>query len=160
VLRSPEGICVRAGHQQGDGHPFDDDRRRVRREGSIGDGGRGGTGECVPVPRDSWWPAVPEHLKTQRKQAGLKLNSTVKACVADRHEWYWLYDEAEALAQEVMDNTDVTAMAEDVAGEQMGEDGPSFKEATEEGRLGGAVKVSTARPNPHAHDPRTKVICV
>jgi hypothetical protein len=43
---------------------------------------------CPGAPRYSWWPAVPEHLKTQRKQAGLKLNSTVKTCVAGRHEWY------------------------------------------------------------------------
>ena len=29
---------------------------------------------CPGVPRYSWWPAVPEHLKTQTqlKQAGLK----------------------------------------------------------------------------------------
>jgi hypothetical protein len=32
--------------------------------------------------------------------------------------------------------------------------------ATEEGRLGSSVKVATARPNPNATNPDTKVICV
>ena len=32
--------------------------------------------------------------------------------------------------------------------------------ATEEGRLGGSAKISTAKPNPNARDPKTKVICV
>ena len=51
MLRSPEGICVREGHQEGDGRPFDDDRGRVRREGSIGDGGRGGARGAQPATR-------------------------------------------------------------------------------------------------------------
>ena len=36
----------------------------------------------------------------------------------------------------------------------------TIKRATEEGRLGLSSKVATARPNPHATDPETKVICV
>ncbi|MFQ6114621.1 MAG: putative phosphothreonine lyase domain-containing protein [bacterium] len=35
-----------------------------------------------------------------------------------------------------------------------------IKHATEEGKLGGSSKVSTARPNPNATDSSTKVICV
>src|SRR6266436_1611917 len=35
-----------------------------------------------------------------------------------------------------------------------------IKRATEEGRLGSAAKVATARPNPNATNPDTKVICV
>lgn len=35
-----------------------------------------------------------------------------------------------------------------------------IKVATEEGRLGGRSKVSTAKPNPTAADPNTKAICV
>jgi hypothetical protein len=53
------------------------------------------------VSRYTWWPAVPEHLKTQTqlKQAGLKPTGEVKGCVAGRREWYWLYDEAEAVSR-------------------------------------------------------------
>jgi hypothetical protein len=51
VLRSLERICVREGHHEGDGHPLDDDRGRVRREGSIGDGGRGGARGAQPATR-------------------------------------------------------------------------------------------------------------
>ena len=36
----------------------------------------------------------------------------------------------------------------------------TIKEATEAGRLGGSAKVATAKPNPYAMDPKTKVICV
>jgi len=36
----------------------------------------------------------------------------------------------------------------------------TIKEATEAGRLGGSAKVATAKPNPYATDPNTKVICV
>jgi hypothetical protein len=36
----------------------------------------------------------------------------------------------------------------------------NIKLATEEGRLGSSAKVATARPNPNATDPDTKVICV
>lgn len=36
----------------------------------------------------------------------------------------------------------------------------TIKQATEEGKLGGSAKVSTAKPNPHATDQKTKVICV
>ena len=36
----------------------------------------------------------------------------------------------------------------------------AIKEATEAGRLGGSAKVATAKPNPYATDPKTKVICV
>jgi len=35
-----------------------------------------------------------------------------------------------------------------------------IKRATEEGRLGGSAKVATAKPNPNATNPDTKVICV
>lgn len=35
-----------------------------------------------------------------------------------------------------------------------------IKKATEEGRLGDSVKVATAKPNPNATNPDTKVICV
>jgi len=35
-----------------------------------------------------------------------------------------------------------------------------IKKATEEGKLGGSAKVATARPNPNATNPGTKVICV
>lgn len=35
-----------------------------------------------------------------------------------------------------------------------------IKQATEEGRLGGAAKVATAMPNPHAISDRERVICV
>ena len=35
-----------------------------------------------------------------------------------------------------------------------------IKKATEEGRLGSASKVSTARPNPNANDPSQHVVCV
>ncbi len=35
-----------------------------------------------------------------------------------------------------------------------------IRRATEEGKLGGSAKASTARPNPNARDPNTKVICV
>jgi hypothetical protein len=35
-----------------------------------------------------------------------------------------------------------------------------IKRATEEGRLGSSAKVSTAKPNPNAKDPKVKVICV
>jgi hypothetical protein len=35
-----------------------------------------------------------------------------------------------------------------------------IKKATEAGRLGGSAKVATARPNPNATNPNTKVICV
>lgn len=35
-----------------------------------------------------------------------------------------------------------------------------IKLATEEGRLGDSAKVATARPNPNAANPDTKVICV
>ena len=35
-----------------------------------------------------------------------------------------------------------------------------IKRATEEGKLGGSAKVATARPNPNATNPATKVICV
>ncbi len=34
------------------------------------------------------------------------------------------------------------------------------KKATEEGKLGGSAKVATAKPNPNATNPDTKVICV
>ena len=34
-----------------------------------------------------------------------------------------------------------------------------IKEATEAGRLGSAAKVATARPNPNAPNPRSRVIC-
>ena len=36
----------------------------------------------------------------------------------------------------------------------------TIKEATEAGKLGGSAKVATAKPNPYATDPKTKVICV
>jgi len=36
----------------------------------------------------------------------------------------------------------------------------TIKCATEEGKLGSAAKVSTAKPNPNAKDPNQKVICV
>jgi hypothetical protein len=36
----------------------------------------------------------------------------------------------------------------------------NIKLATEEGRLGSSAKVATARPNPNATNPDTKVICV
>ena len=36
----------------------------------------------------------------------------------------------------------------------------TIKAATEQGRLGCSAKVATARPNPHATNPGTKVICV
>ena len=36
----------------------------------------------------------------------------------------------------------------------------TIKEATEAGRLGDSAKVATAKLNPHATDPKTKVICV
>ena len=36
----------------------------------------------------------------------------------------------------------------------------TIKQATEEGKLGGSTKVATAKPNPYATDPKTKVICV
>ena len=36
----------------------------------------------------------------------------------------------------------------------------TIKQATEEGKLGGSAKVSTAKPNQYATDPKTKVICV
>jgi hypothetical protein len=36
----------------------------------------------------------------------------------------------------------------------------TIKQATEEGRLGDSAKVATARPNPHATNPQSKVICV
>ena len=35
-----------------------------------------------------------------------------------------------------------------------------IKRATEEGKLGSSAKVATARPNPNATNPNTKVICV
>jgi hypothetical protein len=35
-----------------------------------------------------------------------------------------------------------------------------IKHATEHGRLGDSAKVATAKPNPNASDPVTKVICV
>src|SRR5713226_5561557 len=35
-----------------------------------------------------------------------------------------------------------------------------IRRSTEEGRLGGSAKVSTAKPNPNARDQNTKVICV
>jgi len=35
-----------------------------------------------------------------------------------------------------------------------------IKKATEEGKLGSSAKVATAKPNPNATDPNTKVICV
>ena len=35
-----------------------------------------------------------------------------------------------------------------------------IRSAVEEGRLGDLAKVATAKPNPNATDPRTKVICV
>jgi hypothetical protein len=35
-----------------------------------------------------------------------------------------------------------------------------IRRATEEGNLGGSAKVATARPNPNATNPNTKVICV
>jgi len=35
-----------------------------------------------------------------------------------------------------------------------------IRRATEEGKLGGSAKVATARPNPNATNPYTKVICV
>src|ERR687886_1685068 len=45
---------------------------------------------CPGVPRYGWWPAVPEHLKTQTqlKQAGLKPTGEVKGCVAGQTMWY------------------------------------------------------------------------
>ena len=36
----------------------------------------------------------------------------------------------------------------------------AIKQATEAGQLGGSAKVATAKPNPYATDPNTKVICV
>ena len=36
----------------------------------------------------------------------------------------------------------------------------TIKQATEEGKLGSSAKVATAKPNPYATDPNTKVICV
>jgi len=36
----------------------------------------------------------------------------------------------------------------------------TIKLATEEGKLGSAAKVSTAKPNPNAKDPNQRVICV
>ncbi len=36
----------------------------------------------------------------------------------------------------------------------------NIKKATEEGKLGGGSKVATAKPNPNAANPNTKVICV
>ena len=36
----------------------------------------------------------------------------------------------------------------------------TIKQATEAGQLGGSAKVATAKPNPFATDPKTKVICV
>ena len=36
----------------------------------------------------------------------------------------------------------------------------AIKQATEAGKLGGSTKVTTAKPNPYATDPKTKVICV
>jgi hypothetical protein len=35
-----------------------------------------------------------------------------------------------------------------------------IRRTTEEGKLGGSAKVATARPNPNATNPNTKVICV
>lgn len=35
-----------------------------------------------------------------------------------------------------------------------------IKKAVEEGKLGSEAKVATAKPNPHATNPNTKVICV
>ena len=35
-----------------------------------------------------------------------------------------------------------------------------IRDATERGLLGGSSKVATARPNPNAANPKTKVICV
>ena len=35
-----------------------------------------------------------------------------------------------------------------------------IKQATEEGKLGPAAKVSTAKPNPNARNPENRVICV
>lgn len=35
-----------------------------------------------------------------------------------------------------------------------------IKKATEEGKLGSSAKVATAKPNPNATNPETKVICV
>jgi hypothetical protein len=35
-----------------------------------------------------------------------------------------------------------------------------IKRATEEGRLGGRVKVATAKPNPNAVNPDKRVICI
>ena len=36
----------------------------------------------------------------------------------------------------------------------------TIKQATEAGQLGGSAKVATAKPNPYATDPNTRVICV
>jgi hypothetical protein len=44
--------------------------------------------------------------------------------------------------------------------EQVDEVWEIIKQAVEEGRLGGIAKVATARPNLHARDRDTKVICV
>ena len=35
-----------------------------------------------------------------------------------------------------------------------------IKDAVEDGKLGSLAKVATAKPNPNAYDPNTKVICV
>jgi DNA polymerase-3 subunit epsilon len=68
---------------------------------------------CPGVPRHNWWPAVPEHLKTQTqlKEAGLKPAGAVKGCVAGRRDWYWLYDEADAVPRRQATEAQLRALA-------------------------------------------------
>ncbi len=47
-----------------------------------------------------------------------------------------------------------------VPASQIDEVWEKIKRATEEGKLGSSAKVSTAKPNPNAKDPNSKVICV
>ena len=47
-----------------------------------------------------------------------------------------------------------------IPNEQVDEVWKSIKQAVEEGQLGGAAKVATAKPNSLAKDPNLKVICV
>jgi hypothetical protein len=97
-------------------------------------------------------------MKYQRKKAG-EVPVAIDAKPSEVTEAFWLYARRKTGTYPA-DTENCGKWLVFVPLSQIDEVWAKIRLATEEGRLGSSSKVATARPNPNATNPDTKVICV